>query len=72
VVARTVAVLPTGLPTSNAVQAMTDPQDSLRAVYAGSPPASGVLAVLATASGQVTYAAPVSTIGEIEIELTRL
>jgi len=56
-VARTAPVLPSALPSGVRLRAAADPQGQLRATYAGSATAPGVVAILARSSGEVVRAA---------------
>jgi hypothetical protein len=52
-VGRLAPVLPTATPVGLRLRALADPEGALRAAYAGTPPASGVIAVLVRVTGEV-------------------
>ena len=52
-VARTLPLLPSALPIGWRLLAAADPEGTLRATYAGTPPADGVIAILVKLNGEV-------------------
>jgi hypothetical protein len=57
-VGRTPPILPTGVPSGLRLRSAADPEQRLRIAYAGSPPATGVVAVLVKGTGEVIRTAP--------------
>jgi hypothetical protein len=57
-VGRTAPALPTNAPIGLRIRSLADPEGHLRTTYAGSPPATGVIAVLVKDTGEVIKRVP--------------
>jgi hypothetical protein len=72
-VARSIPPLPGSLPAGRTVRAAADPQSLLRATYAGTPPAGGVLAILIKQDGGVVRVVTgVTTAATFQADLAKL
>jgi hypothetical protein len=72
-VGRTAPALPTAPPIGLRIRPVADPEERLRSAYAGSPPATGVVAVLVKGTGEVIKAVPhVSAVADFAAYLARL
>jgi hypothetical protein len=72
-VARTAPVLPSNPPIGLRIRSVADPEGHLRSAYAGSPPDTGVIAVLVKGTGEVIKTVrKVSAVGDFAADLPRL
>jgi hypothetical protein len=72
-VGRTPPARPSDPPIGLRIRSVADPEGHLRSAYAGSPPATGVIAVLVKGTGEVIKAVQrVSAVGDFAADLPRL
>jgi hypothetical protein len=72
-VGRTAPALPTSAPIGLRIRSLADPDGHLRSAYGGSPPVTGVTAVLVKGTGEVIKMVPnVNAVRDFEADLPRL
>jgi hypothetical protein len=73
VVAHTAPAMPTAQPIGLRIRSVADPDGTLRTAYGGSPPTTGVIAVLVKGTGEVIKTVPgVAKVADFSADLAKL